>query len=212
MWYNSSMDGQEYLDQISARNRRVASSSNKLLSSKFFWVGLIGAGLFALLLIIGSILGKGNGGEKNRCFELSTRLKNVSELITEYQPNVRSSELRSSSASLYGVLTNTDSELTQYVTEKYKVKDIAKGLDKKSAEQAEADRNELNDELFKAKINGILDRTYANKMAYEISILMAEEDELYNKTKDSTLTDILEKSSNSLENLYDKFDNFSEVK
>ena len=41
---------------------------------------------------------------------------------------------------------------------------------------------------------------------------MTQEDDLYNTTKDESLKAVLTKSYDSLKNLYDKFDGFSEVK
>ena len=96
------------------------------------------------------------------------------------------------------------------MTQEYKVK-APKDVNKKVTEKASADNEALEDELFKAKINGVLDRVFANKMAYEISLFMAEEDNLYKITKDDSLKEALDKSRNSLENLYDAFDNFSET-
>ena len=79
-------------------------------------------------------------------------------------------------------------------------------------EEAELVRDELNNELFEAKINGILDRIFAHKMAYEISLFLAEEDQLASNAGDETLTGLLVTSSESLENLYNKFNEFSETK
>ena len=78
-------------------------------------------------------------------------------------------------------------------------------------DKAKADAEELNTELFEAKINGILDRIYAHKMAYEISIMLSEENRIYNSTSDSALKDLIGTSHNSLEQLYDKFNSFSEA-
>lgn len=208
------MNGQEYLDQISAGNRQVVpkGSSNQFLGSKLFWAGIVAVVIFFLLAIIGSILKANSGGEKRKSLEALAHIVSTSEVITEYQSNIKSSDLRSSSASLYGVLSNTSSDLTNYLTEKYTIKDPIKSLDKNTQEQTEAAKEELSDELFKAKINGMLDRVYANKMAYEISIIKTQENDLYDIAKDDTLKELLDRSYSSLENLYDKFNDFSESK
>lgn len=208
-----SMDGQEYLDRISAKNQPSPKKfQGTILSSRFFWVGAIGIAAFILIAILGAVL-KGSGGKsKDKCFELLAHLGYASEIVSEYQPSVKSSDLRSSSASFYGVLSNTNVELTNYITEKYKTKDATKDISKKISDQAKLEKDALDAELFEAKINGILDRVYANKMAYEISMLMSQEDDLYNITKDEPLKAVLDKSYDSLKNLYDKFDGFSEIK
>ena len=207
------MDGQQYLNQISepSRSAKPAKGKGGILSSKFFLVGVIGVVSLIIIIIIGSALGgdKG-GGEKNLSYKLKLHLDNTAEVANEYQKHVRSSGLRSDGASLYGVLTNTSRELTDYLVQKYNFKD--KDIDKKVQEAAEADKEELSNELFEAKINGILDRVYAQKMVYEISLLNNEETQLMKAAKSETLTGLLNTSYESLNNLYSKFNDFSETK
>lgn len=206
------MDGQEYLNKISAELQpKTQKQKEGRLGPKIFIIVAIGVVAFILIAILGAALGGPNKGEKSKTFQLLAHLENTTEMIAEYQPSVKSSDLRSSSASLYSVLSNTKSELTEYATDKYKLKAM-KDIDKNILEQAKTEQDALNEELFKGKINGILDRVYAYKMAYEISMLKLQEDDLYTVTHNDTLKDILNKSYDSLENLYDKFNNFSEAK
>ena len=67
-------------------------------------------------------------------------------------------------------------------------------------------------DLFEAKINGNLDRIYAHKMSYEVSVIMNDETKLYNGSNDDALKAILSTSYTSLENLYNSISNFSEAK
>lgn len=208
------MDSQQYLNQISEMSRPAPKSKGKgisgLLSSKFFLVGAIGVVLLIVIIIIGSILGGNKSDNKTLCYDLKLHLDNTAEVINEYQQYVKSSELRSSSASLLGVLTNTSRDLTTYLEDKYNFKD--KDISKTMVEQADLVKDDFLNELFEAKINGILDRIYAHKMAYEISLLTAEESQLYNSSKDESLSNLLNTSYESLNNLYDKFNDFSETK
>ena len=203
------MDGQEYLDQISATVRPVKQSRG-ILSSKFFWVGIIGVVLLIVMALLGSVLGGGGGGEKSLVIALKLHLDNTSEVIQEYQSNVKSSNLRSSSASLYSILSNTNRDVTNYLTNKYKFKD--KDISKNVAEEAQLERDGLEADLFEAKINGNLDRIYAHKMAYEVALIMSEEAKIVNSTKSDDIKSALTSSYNSLENLYSNFDDFSETK
>ena len=203
------MEGQEYLNQISAEVRPEKKAKNNLFSSKFFIVGLVGiVGLF-VFLIIGSIIGGSKGSEKDLAIKLMLHLDNTSGLIQEYQPNVKSSVLRSNSASLYSVLSNTSSELSGYLTNKYNLKN--KDINKDFTNAANLARDGLEAELFEAKINGILDRIYAHKMSYEISLIMSEEAKIINMADNTTLKESLTASYNSLNNLYDPFNDFSET-
>lgn len=204
------MDRQEYLNQISMKSRPTKNSKSGVFASKFFWVGVIGAAIFILILIIGGILGGARGNDKDRLLALILHMDNTSEVIEEYQPNVKSSDLRSYSASLHGVLSNTSRELTNYIAEKYNIK--PKDANERITEEETLAKDDLANELFEAKINGNLDRIYAHKMAYEISLITSREIQLYKSTNNENLKEVLDTSYNSLSNLYDKFNDFSETK
>ena len=204
------MQGQDYLNQISAENRPVKKAKSGISGSKFFVVGMIGLVALIVIIIIGAILGGNKGGEKNLSFALKLHLDNTASVISSYQSRVKSSNLRSHSASLYSILSNTSRELTDYLTEKYNYqeKDIAKNI----TEEAALSKDGLEADLFEARINGNLDRIYAHKMTYEVSLIMSEEAKLINMTSNASYKDILTKSYNSLNNLYENFSSFSETK
>lgn len=205
------MEGQEYLNQISKSTKSTKQSKKGgIFRSKFFIFGAVGASLLILIIVIGLIIGAGKGDEKTLSCKLKLHVGNTAEIIQEYQPNVRNSDLRSSSASLYGVLSNTDKELGDYLLEKYNIK--PKEIDKKLTEKATQEKDALSNDLFEAKINGILDRIFAHKMSYEISLITTEEAKILNSTNNETLKEILQRSYDSLTNLYDKFNDFSETK
>lgn len=205
------MDGQEYLNQISASNKPVKQPSklSGLLSSKFFLVGIVGVVLLIVIVILGAILSSGKGSEQDLSYALKLHIENTSAVIQEYQPSVKSSELRSYSASLNSILVDTDNGLTEYLSQKYNIKD--KDIKANIVEEADLEKDGLTADLFEAKINGVLDRIYAHKMAYEISLITTEEASLINATKDENYKEILSNSYNSLTTLYDKFNNFSET-
>ena len=206
------MQGQEYLDQISAANRpeKKPGGLTKIFSSKFFIVGMIGIIAFIIIMIIGAVLSGNRGGDKNLSYALKLHIDGTSEVIQKYQSDVKSSDLRSSSASLYSILSNTSKELTDYITAKYDFKE--KDVNKNIAKEATLSKDGLEAELFEAKINGILDRIYAHKMAYEVSLITSEEAKIISSTGSADLKELLTKSYNSLNNLYDKFNSFSETK
>ena len=198
------MDRQDYLDQISGANFPVKKSKfSTIVSSKFFIVGAIGVVGLILLFVIGNLINGGKMSEKEKLESLILHIQNTSELIKEYQPNVKSSELRSYSSSFASVLSNTNTDLVAYTTF-----DIEK-VKEKIIEEAQTAVDGLNAELFDAKINGILDRIYAHKMAYEISIIVNDETQISKSAKDETLKQVLDKSQRSLETLYSKFNDFS---
>lgn len=212
------MENQEYLNQISQSSKPVAPKSGKsgfsisnILHSKFFLVGAIAIVALILILIIGAILSGNKKDIKSDIIKLRLHVDNTSAVIKDYQPHVKSSILRSHSASLESILSSTSTDLSNYLTTKYNYKSSSKE-DKNLTTEATTEKDALESELFTAKINGNLDRIYAHKMAYEISKFMAEESTIYNTTQDDALKAILNQSYSSLENLYSNFNDFSETK
>ena len=212
------MENQEYLNQIAAKSAPVKPSSGKsskfdikaILHSKIFLFSAIAVVAFILLAIIGSALGGNKKDLKSEIIKFRLHVNGTSELIEEYQPKVRSSNLRSYSASLQTLLSKVNSDVSGYLTNKYGYKENKD--DKKLRPETDKQKEALNQELFEAKINGNLDRVYAHKMAYEITKFINEEVALQKATKDDTLIAILDQSKTSLETLYDSFNDFSESK
>lgn len=202
------MDSQSYLNEISSVTRPAKSSKPDFLQNKFVLVGIIGVIGIILMAVVGMVLGGGRAGNKEQSIELKLRLDSTSKVISDYQKSVKSSDLRSSSASLDGVVTNTNRDLTAYITEVYNFETPDQNTQATEDERQEA----LEAELFEAKINGILDRIYAHKMAYEISIIMSMESKLYDSVSNEDLKGIIKTSYDSLKILQDKFSGFSEAK
>ena len=203
------MESQDYLNQISTKPvaKKDAGGISGLLKSKIVWLIVGALGLFILFAILGAVLSSNKGDMKSDLVRFQLHLENTSSVISEYQSKVKSSTLRSHSASLSTVLENTHSKITNYLAEKYNMK---KNENKKLAEQMKTEQDALMNELFEAKITGVLDRTYAHKMAYEISLFLTEEAKILKVSKDDVLNDIINESYNSLKILYDNFNNFSE--
>lgn len=180
------------------------------MSSPIFKVLIVGVVALALIIIIGSLL---SGGESSLDKNLSLKLHidNTMETISTYRGNLKSSNLRSSSVSLSSILSNTSRELGDYIAEKYPSYKEGKE-DEDIVEEATLHSDELNNTLFEAKISGTLDRIYAHKMAYEISLITTKEESLLASSRDDDLKNILETSYNSLANLYSNFSDFSETK
>ncbi len=207
------MDGQQYLDQISKTNlpKRATVGKKKFWQNKFFIISMIGVVGVLIIVLIGAIIKANTVSEKSLVEKLNLHLTGTISAIDEYQNYIKSSDLRSSSASLKGILSDTNSSVSSYVAEKYNLKNT-NNYDKALRETAETDSAELKNDLFEAKINGILDRIYAHKMAYEISVIKSEESRIYDITNSSSLKEALDTSYKSLENLYSSFSDFSEAK
>lgn len=205
------MDGQNYLNQISASVRPEKKLKLGFLKSPLFIVAAIGVVGIIIAIIIGAAIGGGKTGIKTESISLKYHIDDTMKVIDAYQPNVKSSDLRSNSASLQSVLSNTSRDLTNYLVDAYAYNENDKD-NQDLAAAAKLHQDDLTNELFEAKITGVLDRVYAMKMAYEISLITAKESELYSATSDQTFKDLLVKSYNSLNNLYNKFNDFSGAK
>ena len=201
------MDNQAYLNQISASNRpETTSKLSGLFKNNIFKISIITVGLFILIFIIGQILSGLKGDTKQDFFDFKVRLDNTSKTIKNYQGLVKSSRLRSYSASLATIISSTTKATDDYASKTYpKVKITGTEAVTKAAE-------ELENDLHDAKINGFLDRVYARKLAYEISVIMAEESKLIKSIKDTEYQKALQSSYDSLSVIKDSFASFSETK
>lgn len=207
------MDGQEYLNQISAAARPAKAPKtgiSKIISSVYFKLGVGALAALIVIMIIGSAITGGRASLQDQSIALKLHIDRTMKVISDYQSSVKSSNLRSSSASLYSVLSNTDTNLTTFLTNTYNYKESS--VDKDVIAEADLEQEALYNDLFEAKINGTLDRIYAHKMAYEISMISAKEVTIINGTKDEGLKAALMSSYNSLNNLYEQFSDFSVTK
>lgn len=200
------MDNQEYLSQIAATVRPEKKSRGGFLKSPLVIAGAI---MIAVMIVIWIIFGVTNsgGGIKEQVTRLMLHFDDTAAVVDEYRADVKAASLRSSSATLYLTLNNTSRELTDYLASKYSLaKDkIEAGMVEEAKLQADA----LSADLFRAKANGVLDSVYAEKIAYEILLLMNEETKVYNNTGDEELKSLINTSYSSLKNLYDEFNDFS---
>ena len=165
--------------------------------------------LLIAMAIFGALMGNKVTPEE-QCTDLKLHIDGTVEAIDEYQQYVKSSLLRSLSASLKGVFTNTSSQLSSYMTNAFGWED--KSVKEAVREEANLARDELMNELFEAKINGLLDRVYAHKMTLEIYSVMNDEAGISNGSSDAELQSLLKNSYDSLNNLYTQFNDFSETK
>lgn len=205
------MDDQAYLNSISSQVRPEKKSAGSFFSSTLGKVVIGSVIAMVVIMIFSSLLGGGGEGKADKGASLKYHIENTLEVISEYQNNVKSSKLRSSSASLTSVLSNSSRDLTNYLVEKLGYKDGAKEYNK-LRDEAKLHQDGLTASLFNAKISGTLDRMYAHELAYEIELIMSEEQSFYNTVKDESMRASIESTYKSLANLYPDFDDFSESK
>ena len=198
------MDNISYLKSISAKPQKTTSP----LFSKKFLIPLIAVAVISILIIIFGSLSGSTPKNLDTTVRLNNRTTNLIKTLSTYNKSLKSSELRAMGASLSSVLQNTTAPLADSVKNDFgKVsKDTT---DKIAAEETEYITN-VNNTLEDARLNAILDRTYAREMAYQAAMLRSLQQECVSSTKNDTLKSSLESSIDSLDNLYNQLSKFSD--
>ena len=213
LWYNELMNNKDYLDKIAADTRSNKPSGKgflgKLKISPTLMKVLIGGAIVTVIMIIfGMVAGGGDkNGERDLVDKISLRTNNLISVISDYNKQVKSSELRSMGGSLSAVLNDTNYAINAILKSEFE----AKGS-KPQKESIKTDENKVLEDMKSSleygRLNGILDRTYAREIAYQIALLISLEQETLKKTQKTNLKEALTNSINNLDQMHDKFDNF----
>ncbi len=206
------MNNLEYLNQISAAPAPSSVAKPSLFSSLNKKVLLI---IVGALVALGAVLGALSyfSSRSSEIPELSPlnslylRLNVLSEAIEAYNDKVKSPALRSSGRSLAVILENDKSSLSSLLASDYgeKVSSLKPDV------SLEKESKDLLASLEKARLNGLLDRTYASELAYEISVLLIYETSASEKSSSSSLKSFLASSSSSLTALKSDLEEFSNL-
>lgn len=205
------MDNLEYLQHISQSNRPVTPTKQTQIPIALIGKILLG-GIVATALLIGISVLINNSSNKSEDLvqQLYLRINNISRTVTDNTRLLKSSQLRSISVSLTGALANTSNQLTNYATthnEDGKKDPLAP---RDAILEVEANSiNTLNTVLANAKLNGILDRTYAVQIHLQVSLLLSIASELASRTDDPELIQILQQFQSSLSVIEQSLDNYS---
>lgn len=202
------MDNQAYLDQISPVEKKTILSGD-LFKSKIMKLIIGGVVAVIAIIIFGTIINSGES-EETKCIKLQLHTQNLSTIVKDFQPSLKSSKLRSNSTSLDAILKNISITNEKYLKEKYDFKKSS--ISEKLEEQEQNLYAELDNDLFTAQINGYLDRTYARKMSYESALLRSYIENISVKNKTEEYKAELESFIKSLDLLEETFDSFSETK
>lgn len=199
------MDRQAYLNQISQTTKPIEQKES-VLSPKIFKFAAIGIGLTIFLVIIGSLLKNLNNKEFLLTQQLDLRTTNLIETIEEYNKQVKSPALRSIGTSFSAILSDTNRDIEEYLVQEYEFD--PKKADAKIMKQETELIDDLNKSLENARLNGILDRTYVNKLDLQITLMLSLESDIISRTKKPELRSMLEKSSDSLKTLQNTIEGY----
>ena len=205
------MDNFAYLNEIAASNRPVqnpAAAPQKMRGATVIKLVAIGVVAFVMLMAVGALIGSLQGKTENLTKQLYLRTTNLSTVMQDYNKELKSSDLRTLGASLAGALTNATTQLTSYIGGEDAEE---RAPDAKTVEEETAVLEELTASLTNARLNGILDRAYANLVGLQVSLLLTMISELEERTDDAALETILTSYESNLAVIHEGFEAYVDL-
>lgn len=190
------MNNLEYLNQISQETRPTSAKKSNSLSL-IIKIAVGGIAAFLFIMCVGLVLNAGKSSPTDLTKQLYVRTANLNTTLTTYNKSLKSSQLRAIGTSLNGVLTGASASLSNYLLPEDGEKGDLNPPEKLLATETTTDE-ELNTSLNNAKLNGILDRVYANQIQLQVSLLISFIAQLEPRTKDEALLDIITQYQSNL--------------
>lgn len=188
-----------YLDEIAPKD----NSRNNLLNKKSTLIfGILGIlTLITLLLVVVVQLSKGSYSTTE---QLAARLISIKSTADDSTENLKSSRVRAINSDLKIYLTNT-------------IRDFKPILEKKNIDIEELSPKVLNiesnekllEKLEDARLNAVLDRTYAREMSYVLELTANLINKIVKSNKDSEFKIFLESAKTNLIPIQEEFELFS---
>lgn len=206
------MDNYEYLQQISKSNRPLKPVKTSHLPNNFSLIVkiLVGAFLGLILLAgIGLLVKSSSTQSADTVKQLYARMNNVSNLIAEYNPNLKSSQLRAINSSLSSVISSTLPQLSAYLESVSDDSETALIPPTKLLEEEGKLYEDTNKLLAEAKLNGTLDRIYSSQIHMQVTLLMTLTGETLIRNDDATLTEILNNFYSNLSVIEQTLNNYT---
>lgn len=202
----------EKLTNPSHDNLSTTSKPKKSLASLLTPRNIIifAAILFVLVAVIitGSLLNNVNRKEQDLTVQLSLRCDNLTTTLKKYNRHLKSPALRSLGSSFSGNLQDLKRQLSTIIANDFKVD--PKKINEKLLAEENSLNNDLNQNLESARLNNILDRSFAHNFALQIVLIQSIESEIMARTHKAPLQEATTKSHASLEVLHQKLSTFSE--
>lgn len=185
-----------YLDEI-AGPQKQPGMSNKL------FLGII-AGAVLIIVIFFIALFSGGDSKAISTERLALRLQTLQKVSDGTHKNLKDSKLRALNSRLVTQLTNTNRDIAAPL----KAAGInIKKTDKKLTAQENGEK--LTKKLEDARLNGMLDRVYANEMSHELETSAIMMENLFKSTKSKSLKKFLEDSYDDLSALQKEFEDYT---
>lgn len=191
----------DYLDQISTPVKQ-SRSSNKLILIILILVGLlVMVGAAALIL-------SDRPSSLDKASELSARTETLHTLAEDQHKYLRDNDLRANNTAYRVFLTNAIADLEAPLEAAGLEKDATQAIE--AAETSYAEK--LSSDFDDARLNVILDRTYAREMTYQIEVLQTMMQQVYDGTDSEELRTYLDSAFRNLSPIATEFDEFAATK
>lgn len=190
----------DYLDQISAPQKRIIAPSPLILLS------IIGVGILAIVGFGFMIFSSSGTSSIDRVAGLNLRLATLQKIADTQQRSLRDNDLRSTNAAFSLYLSNTARDMKDPVAA---LGITEKSISKKLTTTESTLSTDINTEFEEAKLNVMLDRTYAREMAYQVGVLRNMMASVYKNTTNKKLKATLETSDPSFQQTAKGFEKFS---
>lgn len=187
----------DYLNQIAPQPQKSG------IKDKFFFF-IIGGGLLVAAVVLISLLSSSSNGPTQKMQTLSARMTTLQKISGDTQKSLKSGDLRSTNSNLTIFLTNANRDIVApLASNSVDVKKIDQKITK--AEDGAA----LTQKLEDARLNAVLDRTYAREMTYQLQTIAALMKQIYDSSNSKTLKAYLEKTDADVQPLIKQFSDFS---
>lgn len=190
----------DYLNQIAAPVKPTFAPSPLIL------LGVIGVGVLAIVGFAILMFGSSGTSSLERMAGLNLRLASLQKIADTQQRQLRDNNLRSINAAFSLYLSNTLRDIKDPIAKSgVNEKTVTKKL---SADEATFS-SDVNTKFEEAKLNVILDRTYAREMVYQIGVLRNMMATVHKNTGNTELKTALETSDPSFAQSARGFEEFA---
>jgi hypothetical protein len=189
----------DYLNQI-------APAPQKTGPSRMTFMILVGLGVLAFIVTSLMIFSSLSAGPTTDMQRLAARLATLKTVTTAAQPNLKSSQLRSTNSSFGITLTNTNRDIVTPLA--------SAGIDTAKLNPdilAAESGDKITAKLEDARLNAVYDGAYAHEMSYQMAITISLMDKIYTSSSNQQVKDFLQATDKNFEPIKKQFDEFNPI-
>lgn len=189
----------DYLNQI-------APAPQKTGPNRAVFMVLVGLGVLAFIIVSLAIFSSLSAGPTTDMQRLAARLTTLKTVVSAAQPNLKSSQLRSTNSSFAITLTNTNRDIIAPLA--------SAGIDTAKLSKdivAEESGDKITAKLEDARLNAVYDGAYAHEMSYQMAITISLMDKIYTSSPNQQIKDFLQTTDKNFEPIKKQFDDFNPI-